>query len=335
MIPLVACAIAAESAHSQELLAIERRHVDLYAELLEFDDDQRQAAMNLHREYRVESRRIVRDIESHAVAGSVELLADVRDGKLARAYLGSLARSLVGDPELVALIQSLEHAEQRFFDGVLDLAQTPEQRAGVERVERARRRHQAAASQSTWGDSADVVDMVRRLGFSDQDGVAEIMRAYELAIDPVRRSTLDHFEHPVDDAVLTAKRINIEYAQKIFEALPEKHRQTWQEALREAFWPEPYERSGPQKVIMTLRLSTALTDEQRQQLEDIAKRYETQAAPINQRWAAAVDAQLQASAAGSWAAASEARETIYRSREERRTLDERFEDLLGEFLAHR
>lgn len=173
------------------------------------------------------------------------------------------------------------------------------------------------------------------------------MLEYEIAIDPIRRAQilevpdelpedladleLQEPEESMDVLQLRAKKVNIEFASRIKEALPADDHDRWNRAVREAFWPEPYRRSGPQMVVRALRLNRRLTDEDRNELESISTRYEEQAAPINREWASAIDAQFEASAALDWRTERRASEAIYEHMEARRVLDDAFERELAAF----
>lgn len=349
--PAVACAVVAcahASVAAQQLHSIDRADVRYYAELLELDAQQTEVAIELHREYVAEMRRIGNALQQRFARHATEGLEDIREGRLGSAYTNALMRATAGadeEPSVLAPI-SIEH---KLLDDILALAITPEQRDGVERVERAWCRDRASALESPWGDSADVSAMVRAEGHSDLDGIEPILLEYEVEIYPVHRMFLDTqsgdvpAKAPADGEVpasmgsaqLRAKRINTEYATRIKAALPLEHHEAWDRAVREAFWPEPYERSGPQKVLMTLLRARNLSDEERAELEDIQSRYERRAKTINRTWALAIDAHLHADAAQDWASAREANETIDECREDRRQLDREFEGILSEFGRNR
>lgn len=328
--------------------SIDRSDVRHYADLLELDELQREAAIELHREYVAEMRRIGKALQERAVRHAAEGLEDIKEGRLATGYIRSMMRAMAAaneEPNVLTPI-SIEH---KLLDDILALAITPEQRDCVERVERAWCRDRASAIPSPWGDSADVAAMVRETGLADIDGIDAILLEYEVEIDPVRRM-FTHFDPeeipakaPLDgeepftlgESQLRAKRINTKYASRIKTALPVEAHDAWNRAVREAFWPEPYERSGPQKVLMTLLLAKNLSDEDRAELEGIQSRYQRRAKTINGTWALALDAHLHADAAQDWASAGEANETIYECREDRRQLDKEFEAILSEFRRNR
>lgn len=327
--------------------SIDRSDVRRYANLLELDEQQREAAIELHREYVAEMRRIGDALQERFAQHAAESLEDVREGRLSTAYFSAMMRATASaddDPNPLALLTT----ERELLDDLLALATTPEQRDGVERVERAWRRDYASAAPSPWGDSADVAAVVREAGLADIDGIDAILLEYEIEIDPVRRMILEPMpgEAPLrevaegeqltwQNTALRAKRMNTVYAVRVKNALPAEHHDRWNQAVREAFWPEPYERSGPQKVLMTLFLAKNLTDEDRAELEDIQSRYARRAKTINGTWALALDAHLHADAAQDWASAGEANETIYECREDRRQLDKEFEAILSEFQRNR
>lgn len=325
------------------MAAIDSGDVRHYAELLSFDEEQEAAAMERYRAYRTEMREATKAIRDFAMDQATAGAQDLRENGLAGAYFRSFLRATADTEGSLDLYSKPLRIEQKLLDDVLALATSPEQREGVERVERAWRRDRFAAVPSVFGDSADVVEMARRLGYDDREPIVKLLFEYELAIDPIRSVqlgmvTLDlpalQEELPdknIDSLALRAKKINIEFAQRIKDALPEDDHDRWDRAVREAFWPEPYARSGPQKVIVALRLNRKLNDEDRDRLEEIAAQYEERAAPVNRDWAAALDAHLHATAIQDWKASRKANETIYECREARRVLDEEFEELLARF----
>lgn len=333
--------------HAQDVAAIDAGDVRHYAELLSLDEEQQAAALERYRAYQAEMREVVAALQDKHMDMAFAGARDIREGRIATAYLRSLMRATAGEDEMNDLLAKPQRLERELLDDVLALATTPEQRAGIERVERAWWRDRATAADSQRGDAADVVEMARRLRYDEIEPVAEILFEYEIAIDPIRRAQVFEVpdELPEDLAdlqlqepterfevlELRAKELNVEFASRVKEALPADDHERWDRAVREAFWPEPYRRSGPQKVIIALRLNRRLTDEDRKELESISTRYEEQAAPINRDWAAAIDAQFKASAALDWRAERQANEVIYEHMEARGVLDDAFERELAEF----
>ena len=349
--PVVACALVASvqaSAVAQQWHSIDRADVRYYAELLELDEQQIEAAVELHREYRAEMRRIGEAMQDRLRENAAETLEDVREGRLESAYFSAFMRATTRAEDEPDWATQMFDTERALLDGVLGLATTPEQREGAERVERAWRRNRVSSAPSPWGNSADVVAMVRDSRLAGVDGIEGILLEYEVEIDPVRRMSIEPWPieaapeaQPADErqtwqaTALRAKRINTQYAVRVKKALPAEHHDAWDRAVREAFWPEPYERSGPQKVFMTLLRVKSLSDEERVELEDIQTRYESRAKAINRTWALAIDAHLHADADQDWESAGDANETIYECREDRRQLDREFEGILSEFQRNR
>ncbi|MEQ9095990.1 MAG: hypothetical protein RIE32_06975 [Phycisphaerales bacterium] len=339
----VAALACVATAAAQDAAAIDAGDVRHYAELLALTDEQEAQAIERYRAYRAEMRDAASAIREMAMDQAADSAEDLRENGLAGAYFRSFLRATADAEGTLELFARPLRIEQELIDDLLALATTPQQREGVERVERAWRRDRVSAAQSPFGDSADVVDLARRLGHDQREPIAGILLEYELAIDPIRRVEVGML--PMDFAALQdakpaedvqslglrAKKTNIQFARRIKQALSEEHHDRWDRAVREAFWPEPYERSGPQKIIGALRLNRTLTDKDCERLEAIAADYEERAAPINRDWAAALDAHLHAMAAEDWDASGKANETIYESRAARRALDEEFEDRLAEF----
>lgn len=339
----LAVLLCVATAAAQDVAAIDAGDVRHYAELLSFDEEQEAAAMERYRAYRTEMREATKAIRDFAMDQATAGAQDLRENGLAGAYFRSFLRATADAEGSLDLYSKPLRIEQKLLDDVLALATSPEQREGVERVERAWRRDRFAAVPSVFGDTADVIEMARRLGHNELEPVAEILLEYEIAIDPIRTAQI--IDLPIDAAALQeaaptegmrslglrAKELNIKFARRIKHALPEEHHERWDRAVREAFWPEPYQRSGPQKVVVALRLNRTLADDDRERLEAISTRYEERAGPINRQWAAALDAQLHATASQDWEGATDANQTIYDSRESRRQLDEEFEKLLAVF----
>lgn len=349
--PVVACALVASvqaSALAQQWHSIDRADVRFYAELLELGEQQIEAAVELHREYMAEMRRIGEAMQARHLEHAAETMKDVREGRLESAYFSAFMRATTRAEEEPDWVTQMFDTERALLDGVLGLATTPEQREGTERVKRAWRRDRASAVPSPWGDSADVAALVREERLSGVEGIEAILLEYEVEIDPERRMFIEPWlaEAPIEalpederqtwqTRALRAKRINTEYAVRVQKALPAEHHEAWNRAVREAFWPEPYERSGPQKVFRTLLRMKSLSDEERAELEGIQTRYETRAKAINRTWALAIDAHLHADAAQDWESAADANETIYECSEDRRQLDREFEGILSEFRRNR
>ncbi len=328
---------------AQDVAAIDASDVRHYAELLSLDEEQQAAAIERYRVYRAEMREATNALRDMAMDQAIDSAKDLRENGIAGAYFRSFLRATADVDGSLDVYTKPQRIEHELIEDLVAFAVTPEQRAGVERVERAWRRDRASAIENPMGDTADVIEMARRLGHHELEPIADVLLEYEIAIDPIRTAQIVDFS--IDPAAqreaasaedlqllgLRAKRLNIEFARRIKEALPADDHDRWDQAVREAFWPEPYRRSGPQKVIGALRLNRTLTDADRERLKEIAARYAERAGPINRDWAAALDAKLTANANEDWVKANDARETIYKSRELRRNLDHTFERELAEF----
>lgn len=328
---------------AQDMAAIDAGDVRHYAKLLSLDEEQEAAAIERYRAYRAEMREATNALRDMVTDQAIDSAQDLRENGIAGAYFRSFLRATADVDGSLDVYTRPQRIEQELIDDLVAFAVTPEQRAGIERVERAWRRDRVSAVPSHFGDSADVVEMARRSGHDEIEPVAEILFEYELAIDPIRSVQIEMLildldalreaepGEDVESLGLRAKKLNIEFARRIKEALPAEDHDRWDRAVREAFWPDPYRRSGPQKVIGALRLNRTLTDADRERLEQIATKYEERAGPINREWAAALDAHLKANANEDWIEANGANETIYESREARRNLDDAFERELAEF----
>ncbi len=331
---LCPCAAGAQQAAIEA--AIDADDVRYYAELLGLDEEQRQAAIEYVVEYHEAMQQAEREVRERVAAFAPEPGEGLSPGQLATFYEG-IARSLE-DPDV---FMKPERIERRLLADVIALAEAPAQREAVQRVERAWRRHRVSAMEDLHGSAADLVEMARELEFGDFGAIGEILLEYEAAIDPVRSDQLFPLSPQdmldpgqlewIHELALKAKKINIEFAGRIQQELPASSQVHWDRAVREAFWPEPYARSRPQRFIGVLRRSEGLTDANREQLDAIVARYEEQAAPINRDWAAALDAALHAWAAHEWDGLAEIVETINESREARRVLDREFQRELSEF----
>lgn len=128
--PVVACALVASvqaSAVAQQWYSIDRADVRYYAELLQLDEQQIEAAVELHREYRAEMRRIGEAMQARHLEHAAEMIKDVREGRLESAYFSALMRATTAAEDEPDWATQMFDTERALLNGVLGLATTPEQ----------------------------------------------------------------------------------------------------------------------------------------------------------------------------------------------------------------
>lgn len=326
-------------------VAIGRASVDRYADLLGFDEHQREAAMMLHEAY-LEEYKLAADAIARGMIDLEDESKVARDRDEFRSDLGRLWRGM--------LDQQIK-LEERLLGDLERLAALPDDDDTFARVERARRRELAHAISRVNGAWVDLFDVAERTGVRDEPGVSDILREYETQIDAahrpliqaqlaVMRGGIDLMEEPyavarersrgeayqawaealtrtLADSDARAKATNERFSRQIARALPEDEATAWTNEFNRRAWPVVYRVSDAQRVLDAAAGLEDLTGEQREQLDALRAGYEPDAASINQRWAKAIDTH-QAGAGNPWPGGGESAD-VERARADREELDER------------
>lgn len=340
-------------------MAIGRESVDRYADILGFDAVQRDTAHMLHQEY-LDKFKQANDTFTDAMRRLQEDVGQSGDWQKMMKPMGRIA---------LGFMDRLDGLEKAFFDDLKMLAIEPEQEEAFVRVERARRREEAAVMGQisvVSGATLDLHEVAREVEVSGNEAAREALLAYEAEIDGVNTRLIDRAmgfmrgqmermrDMAEDDQTMgfnaeamekmqasmaemrelgtQGKAINARYARQIMQSLPVERRAKWDQEVKRRTWPTVYRDSKALRQIEAASKLEDLTAGQRESLDAVRQSYEREAAPMNERWAKAIDDQ-QARDDGNfwgWGGDTSATDEVQK---ERSALDARFVERVRSLLT--
>lgn len=273
--------------------------IEMFGTMLKLDADQKALAKTLYTGYRASYRKLATDGDSQikALSEDDKQPHDRKSGfKVAREFVDKqdkLDKSFMGD--LKAIL-------------------TPEQAAGFERFERARRRETGLRFTFVSGEAVDLLKVISDLKV-DRDGTPELKEAteqYELeadramvAKDKMLRELfqkIEQIEGPeADPKVMESvikdffsngnrvRDLNRQNARRIQPLLPEAKRAAFEQEIRKLSFPRVYGESAAQGAIKAAQGLADLTADQKTELANVAEGYSKDAEGVNARWAAAIE----------------------------------------------
>lgn len=355
-----------ETLQEMMILSIDRSSATYFLDLMNFDDFQRDLAMELYREYfdqyrsaAVTTRDVMLRFEESMEEGDFdyENFEEVMRQTMT-IVLGFLDRAIsLGD---------------QFVGDLGDLAVDESQRAGHQRVIYARQRGLAVSMSTMNGGDEGLVDLVSigrdldpPLLATDGGGPAEqAMFEYERelgttcgpmvdrALEGLREmlesiSTGDEndrmeesLERDMEALVDRFEGINDRYARRVQAALPDARRGEWDNAYKKARWPEVYAAGDVHRTRDAALELEGLTDEQRETITATMEHYAREAEGANQRWISAVQDLDEArrdlgedSTPDDWEAYQDKNQAVRDARAAREALDERFAERIVQVLT--
>ncbi len=339
-------------------MAIGRESVDRYADLLGFDDVQRDTAKMLHSDY-LDQFKSVNDTFTEAMQKIQEEAGQSGDWQKMMKPMGTIMEGFFG---------KLEDLEETFFSDLKMLAMEPAQEAAFVRVERARRREtvgMAGQMATISGATIDLHEIARKVEVSGNEAAREALLAYEAEIDPVNTRLIDaafgfmrdNFERmkkmgedetqawnqeamekmqevmsDMRDLGTQGKNINARYARQIMQMLPAEQQSDWDREVKRRTWPTVYRDSSAERQMDAAEKLDSLSSEQRENLAAIRDSYQREATPMNERWAKAIDEQ-QADQEGNWWGWGNDDSEVDEIESEREELDDRFVERIRALLT--
>ncbi|MGD1916514.1 MAG: hypothetical protein ACFCBV_10045 [Phycisphaerales bacterium] len=340
------------------ILSIDRESAEYYADLMGFDDLQREIAMELYREYYGQYRD--RAFTMRDAYGKIEeaMGGGEADWEKIEAMMADMMRVAVGFFESV-----LELGDQ-YIEDLGALAADDAQQGLHARVVRTRTR-ELAVSMSTMNGSEqgtiDLIDVARRLEspmFPAETGdpAAAALLAYEAEIDAICgpyvtraieafKAMAEAMSDPGDQssevqAKLEAElmsmmerfdALNERYIRRVHAALPTERQAEWDLAINRARWPEVYQPSGVHRAYDEVLELEDLTADQREAIDATMALYIREAQTANAAW---VEAKLEFvetrralnenSDMDAWEKYQAAQEVVSEAASERSDLDTRF-----------
>lgn len=339
--------------------AISRESVDTYSDILGFDDLQRETAEMLHRDYLDKFKQASDTIED-AMRSLQEDASKTGDWQKMMKPMGKI---------MLGFIDRLENLEETFFDDLEMLAIEPAQQEAFVRVERARRREEVEmASQMSVvsGGTLDLHEIAREVEISGNEAAREALLAYEAEIDPIyarliERSTefsrgwLERMRDMDEDSEnmgfdaeamtqmqeamadlrelgIRGKAVNARYARQIMQVLPAENQAKWDREVKRRSWPTVYRQSKAERQIEAAGKLDDLSASQSESLDAIRSSYEREVAPVNERWAKAIDSQQAEGEQGWWGFGGENTEAD-EAEGARKEIDERFIERVRSILT--
>lgn len=330
--------------------AISRESVGTYSDILGFDDLQRETAEMLHRDY-IDKFKKASDTIEDAVQTLQEEAAKTGDWPAMMKPMGKI---------MLGFIDRLEALEETFFADLKMLAIEPGQEEAFVRVERARRREEvemAGQMSVVSGGTIDLHEIAREVEVSGNEAAREALLAYEAEIDTVygrlidrstefmrgqleRMRDMDEDDESMgfDADAMTkmqeamtemrelstqGKSVNARYARQIMQVLPAENQAKWDREVKRRTWPTVYRQSKAERQIEVAGKFDDLTPTQAESLTTIRENYEREVAPINDRWAKAIDSQQADGEQGWWGFGGDTTEAD-EAEQARKDIDERF-----------
>ena len=334
-------------------MAIGRESAARYCDLLGFDQAQRDTAMMVHQDY-LDQFKTANDVLMDAMRKLQEDAGRTRDWEAMMKPMGQIA---------MGFMDKMEKLEASFFEDLRALAIEPEQEAAFVRVERARRREQVSSTADMSvlsGATLDLHDIARTVEVSGNAAVAEALHAYETEIDPINKRAIDRvtafsrqqlkqmqegWEWNEDSMTrmqeamkemrelgTQGKAINARYARQVMQALPAETQRKWDREVKQRTWPAVYRPSKAERQIEAAGKLEDLTPAQRESLSAIDETYRRESAPINERWAKAIDDQQSSDEQSfwGWGGDTSASDAVA---QERTALDDRFVERVRSMLT--
>lgn len=339
--------------------AISRESVGTYSDILGFDELQRETAEMLHRDYIDKFKRASDTIED-AMRSLQEDASKTGDWQKMMKPMGKI---------MLGFIDRLEDLEETFFNDLEMLAIEPAQQEAFVRVERARRREEVEmASQMSVvsGGTLDLHEIAREVEISGNEAAREALLAYEAEIDPIyarlidrstefSRGWLERMRDMDEDSenmgfdaeAMTqmqeamadlrelgtqGKAVNARYARQIMQILPAENQARWDREVKRRSWPTVYRQSRAERQIEAAGKLDDLSASQSESLDAIRSSYQREAAPVNERWAKAIDSQQAEGEQGWWGFGGENSEAD-EAEEARKEIDERFIERVRSILT--
>lgn len=332
---------------------ISRTSVSRYGDLLGLDDEQRQVLEMLYEGYAT----AYQDARATMTQALQELSTRFRETQDLAAFREEM-------PDILQAFRDRTSAlEEGFFEDLTTILRD-EQREGMVRVERMRRRETGMRS-SVRGAGVDLIDVVTRLGLAANSEVERALMEYELALDRVlregeratkhlRRRHIDPGElseefRRLREFGLRLRDLNDRHARIISDLLAGDDRERFLRGVRERAYPQVYRTPYVRRVIDAATGFAELSEEQRARLGAIAEAYEREAERLNEAWVREIRANDEQEGENTFvttgggrmvfAGGGESDSPLARAMRARRDLDRRTEAevmaLLGDELAER
>nr|HRJ49732.1 hypothetical protein [Phycisphaerales bacterium] len=287
--------------------AISKRSVQLYCKILHFDKDQSETALLLHEGYLSEHKRVQEEMQGFYR----KIQEEFEESKDFTIWQKEVPK------KQVEFAKQMESQQKSFLEDLKGLCD-PKQEERWPSLERHRRRETYLRFQFVAGVAVDVVDCVRRVGLSPEEGkapadVAEALEQYEFSLDrklvEIERMAKDaetkamemamggDYQQMVtmmkkfsDEAILV-RNINRENARRVSALLSDDLKIAFDKEVQRRSFPRVYRKSYVERAVESAEKFKDLDEDQRRTIGEIKAAYGRDASPLNERWAAAITEQ--------------------------------------------
>ncbi len=334
---------------------ISTRGFEAYCRMLGLDDAQRAAARELMDGAAAANRTATDELRTSMKAMSEKMGEAKKDG------FEAIQKMLSEDmPAITEKYSSQRNAlEKQFFDDLRGLL-TAQQAAKFPGVERHRRRETGLRGGPMAGGSPDLVDLLDTLKIDCSKGeLGEAVARYETEVDRLlvdrerlRRDQegelrkrmrefdpegIEAAQKPMRENEAATRELTRQSAKRIAELVPTGRKGEFEAAFRRREFPRVYKDPYLAKAIEAALAFSDLESSQRQSLQDLKAQYQREAAPLNDAWAKAIEANrgggvMRVVVSDGGVAGPDGEAPIDEARKARTNLDETFEKRLGGLL---
>lgn len=278
------------------------RQMDTVAEMLVFDEVQRDLAAELLADYQARVAALAEDVNA-IMNGAREEFRETRDPSVWQDVMGVVGE--LGDKK--------DGITDEFMENV-QLILTSDQLQSWDRVERYHRRSMSFGNDGLLsGESVDVVLAVESLELPEDQmaTIRPVLEQYELEIDRAlierdrvyeesmegamqlwQNQDFEEMEERYEKARDVAKRVrdlNRRYARQIEQTLEGEASERMSRTFKEQSFPRVYRRGQVDEVFDTVMQFADITVEQMEQIEDLRAEYERRAEAMNDKIAEAIE----------------------------------------------
>jgi len=289
---------------SQFTFPVTKRNVEDYAKRLSMTPDQREGALALLDGYKAGVKAVREEMQK----AMRELMEKVSDS-------GDWSQMKDAGKVMQPLAEKLEKLDSGLMLDIKALL-TEEQAAKFPAIERMRRRDKDLKFAMVAGVRVDLVAALESLKIdpASDPRLAEAVEAYEVDLDRALVSREQAQKTFQEDATKNTEKmmqgdmsamgemfkkwqeierpvrdLNKRHARLISGLLPEGKRAAFDDEFKRRAFPRVYRESAAEKAMAAAEKFEDLTAEQKKSIADLRSQYEHDAAPINARWAAAIE----------------------------------------------
>ncbi len=285
---------------------VDSRQLDRYSAFLDLSADQKDAAKALLEAYQIEFDQAASEARK-VLETTRQEFQETRDPSVFEEI----------GPKMEAFGKRRRELDRNFMSNLHDLL-SEEQQQKWPALERLRRRDTSMRAGFLSGEGVDIVRLVDDLKFEPdvKAQVAPILEQYEMDVDRAlqdRNALLEqqnfmrnfNFRQGITDEMrerfekireqsIRVQEANRRAARQIESVLPDGDRARFQSEFKERSFPRVYRSPYTMRAIESAARFDDLSSDQKKQIEELRANYSRDAAPLNERWASALEQQEKA-----------------------------------------